>query len=58
MAINAKWHKANRMPKNATFEQKVKWHTEHNQNCNCRPGFPKKLAEEMEKKKENKKKKN
>lgn len=51
MAINAKWHKKNRMPKNATTEQRIKWHTQHNQNCNCRPGFPKKLEEEMEKRK-------
>jgi len=56
MAINAEWHKKNRMPKNASFEQRVAWHTQHNKNCNCHPGFPKKLAEEMEKKKSNKKK--
>ena len=49
MAINADWHRKNRMPRNATFEQRVKWHQEHNKHCNCRPGFPKKLAEHMKK---------
>ena len=49
MAINKEWHLKNRMPRNATFEQKVKWHAEHNEHCACRPGFPKKLAEEMKK---------
>jgi len=47
MTINAEWHKKNRMPKNATVEQRFKWHTAHNKNCNCHPGFPKKLAEKM-----------
>ena len=49
MKINKEWHLANKMPKNPTFEQRVKWHKEHNKNCQCRPGFPKKLAEEMKK---------
>jgi hypothetical protein len=50
MTINKEWHINNKMPKNATFEEKVRWHTEHNKNCSCRPGFPKKLKEEMKKK--------
>jgi hypothetical protein len=50
MAINKEWHMKHKMPKNASFEEKVKWHREHNKHCNCRPGFPKKLAEEMKKK--------
>jgi hypothetical protein len=45
--INKEWHQNNRMPKNASFEERVKWHQDHNKNCLCRPGFPKKLAEEM-----------
>ena len=54
MSINKKWHLKNKMPKNATFEEKVKWHEEHNKNCSCRPGFPKKLEEEMKKRNVNK----
>jgi len=50
MAINREWHLKNKMPKNASFEEKVKWHKEHNKECSCRPGFPKKLEEEMKKK--------
>lgn len=50
MAINAEWHRKNRMPKNATFEQRVKWHLAHTKNCKCRPGIPKKLKEEMKRK--------
>jgi hypothetical protein len=49
MAINAEWHNHNKMPKNATFEQRVAWHLAHEQHCTCRP-IPDKLREEMEKK--------
>jgi hypothetical protein len=48
--INRKWHLKNLMPKNATFEQRVKWHREHQKNCRCRSGYPKKLLDEMKKK--------
>lgn len=37
------------MPKKATFEERVAWHKEHNLNCSCHPGFPKKLEMEMKK---------
>ena len=46
MKINKEGHEKNKMPKNATFEQRFKWHMEHNANCSCRPGFPKKLEGE------------
>jgi hypothetical protein len=49
MAINKEWHLKNRMPKNASFEERLEWHREHNKHCSCRPGFPKKLEEEMKK---------
>lgn len=49
MTINKEWHLKNKMPKNATFEERVKWHIEHNKNCSCRPGFPKKLEDEIKK---------
>jgi hypothetical protein len=37
MAINATWHKANRMPKNATLDQRIAWHEGHLKHCTCRP---------------------
>lgn len=48
MALNKEWHLKNRMPKNPTTEERIKWHLEHQKNCTCFP-FPKKLKEEMEK---------
>ncbi len=50
MKINAEWHRRNKMPKNATFEQRVKWHKEHAKECACRP-IPEKLKQEMKKRK-------
>jgi len=50
MVINREWHAENKIPKDASFEEKFKWHKEHNENCSCHPGFPKKLEEEMKKK--------
>jgi hypothetical protein len=49
MKINKEWHMKNKMPKNPSFEQRVKWHKEHNKHCKCRPGFPEKLKQEMKK---------
>lgn len=49
MKLNKEWHLVHPMPKNATFEQRVEWHREHQRNCACRPGFPEKLAVEMRK---------
>jgi hypothetical protein len=46
MPINARWHKAHRMPKNATTAQRLRWHQQHAKHCACRP-IPKKLLEEM-----------
>jgi hypothetical protein len=46
MKINKEWHLKNRMPKNATFEERVKWHLEHIKNCACRP-IPEQLRNEM-----------
>ena len=46
MKINREWHLKNRMPKNATFEQRVKWHLAHEKNCSCRP-IPDKLLNKM-----------
>ena len=38
--MNKEWHRANEMPKNATFEQRVEWHKEHIANCACRTAPP------------------
>jgi hypothetical protein len=46
MSINKEWHLKNKMPKNPTFEQRVKWHLSHQKNCSCRK-IATKLAEEM-----------
>jgi hypothetical protein len=35
--INAVWHEAHRMPKNASLAQRVEWHKEHASACACRP---------------------
>lgn len=50
MKINKEWHLKNKMPKNATFEERVKWHLAHIKNCTCRP-IPEKLLEKMNAKK-------
>lgn len=44
MKINREWHLKNKMPQNATFEQRVKWHFDPQKNCTCRP-IPEKLLE-------------
>lgn len=48
MKINKEWHQKNKMPKNPSFDQRVKWHLEHQKHCSCRP-ISAKLAEEMKK---------
>ncbi len=45
--INAEWHRAHRMPKNPTLEQRIAWHIEHARHCGCRP-IDDKLRDEME----------
>jgi hypothetical protein len=37
MKINKEWHLNNKIPKNPTTDQRVKWHLEHAINCQCRP---------------------
>lgn len=46
MSINKEWHLKNKMPKNPTFAERVKWHLAHQKNCSCRK-IARKLAEEM-----------
>lgn len=47
--LDKAWHLKHRMPPNATFEQRVRWHLEHVKHCACRP-IPAKLREEMKSK--------
>lgn len=35
--INKEWHELNRMPKNASSDQRIAWHLEHSKQCACRP---------------------
>jgi hypothetical protein len=44
--MNAAWHRAHRMPKNATLDRRIAWHVEHARYCGCRP-IDGKLKEEM-----------
>ena len=48
MKINKEWHLKHKMPKNATLEQRIKWHLAHAKNCGCRK-IEGKLADEMKK---------
>ncbi|MCB0719592.1 MAG: hypothetical protein KDD65_14180 [Bacteroidetes bacterium] len=34
--LNREWHRANRMPKNPSMDQRIAWHLEHAKNCGCR----------------------
>jgi hypothetical protein len=46
--INAAWHAENRMPKNATRDQRIDWHLRHSEACGCRPA-PDSLRNEIAK---------
>lgn len=49
--INKEWHLKNKMPKNPTLDQRIEWHLEHSQHCNCRemPESIKKMLKERSK---------
>lgn len=49
--INAEWHEANRMPRNATLDQRVAWHLAHLKHCACRSDLPKTVAAELARRK-------
>ena len=34
---NKDLHAKNRMPKNASMEQRIRWHEDHARICGCRP---------------------
>ena len=48
MKINKEWHLQNKMPKNPTLDERVKWHIDHANNCSCRE-IPAKIKEEIKK---------
>ena len=48
MKLNREWHLANRMPKNATLDQRVEWHLEHEKQCGCREDVPRTVRAELE----------
>lgn len=54
MSMNKAWREKHKMPKNATFEQRVKWHLAHQKNCSCRE-IPDKLLQAMKAKNINEK---
>jgi hypothetical protein len=45
--LNKDWHARNRMPENASLEQRVAWHRAHARACGCRP-MPAKIAAAIE----------
>lgn len=46
--FNKDWHLVHVMPKNASLEQRIAWHLEHQENCGCR-AIPQKLMQEINK---------
>jgi len=34
--MNEEWHAMNKVPKNATMEQRICWHEKHARECGCR----------------------
>ena len=47
--MNAGWHKNNVMPRNATMDQRIKWHIAHARFCACR-AMPKTVQAAIDKK--------
>ena len=46
--LNKIWHEAHVMPKNASMQQRIAWHTAHASECACRP-VPRTVREAMDK---------
>ncbi|MFA5926808.1 MAG: hypothetical protein WCT32_00505 [Patescibacteria group bacterium] len=46
--INAEWHRANKMPKNPSEQERVIWHREHQKHCSCAP-VPRSIEIEVKK---------
>jgi hypothetical protein len=50
MKMNKEWHEANRMPKNPTLDDRIRWHKAHSKQCTCRP-VPENILQEIGKRK-------
>ena len=37
LPAEVEWHLKNKMPRNPTLDQRLKWHVEHARNCSCPP---------------------
>lgn len=48
MSINKTWHENNKMPRNASVEERIRWHLAHQKHCACRP-IPARLMTEIRK---------
>ena len=46
---HAEWHRANRMPKNPSEDERLEWHLAHLKHCQCRTDLPKSVLATMEK---------
>lgn len=47
MAINREWHALNKLPRNATLDERLTWHIRHAANCSCRE-IPPSIKRELE----------
>ncbi len=45
--MNAAWHRRHALPRNASLDQRLAWHREHQERCACRP-VPPELARRMQ----------
>lgn len=48
--LNAEWHQAHVMPRNANLQQRTDWHIDHVRECACRP-MPASVLAELERRK-------
>jgi len=49
--MNKEWHEKNRMPENASLEERIEWHEGHATHCDCRDS--KELLEKLKTKYKN-----
>jgi hypothetical protein len=47
MAMNREWHAAHQLPRNATLDERIRWHIEHTASCGCRQ-MPAAIKRELE----------